>query len=229
MITPTLRSLIKKDIYLFRKPIYFYIISGLIAFFILKSPGEASGYLGSILCLTLVAAFYCHLVLSSVVFERNDKNQLFIMTLPITARSSLISKLISCSVMYVLYWSFMLTLILSAVFSNQYFPSIYISYFVMILSFYMSGFLFLLCVSIATNSAGWSVIALVVSNVIITSLVSITRVNEEIKNYFIGHTIEDVGVLWPSYISEFIGAAIICGILCILATGIIIYRKKNFL
>lgn len=90
-----IKSLFLKDIALIKKKIIWYLFLGLASIAAMAVPLKGFGFLGSILLVTAIVAFYCHLIFKTIIIERKGKNHLFLMTLPVKPSQIALVKLLS--------------------------------------------------------------------------------------------------------------------------------------
>lgn len=100
-----IKRLVAKDWYFNRYIMLGYLLGGMIAMGIMFSGGTARFTIGSILLVTAIISLACHLVMGTVVQERERQTLPFIMSLPVSIKDYTIAKLTANVTVYLVPWT----------------------------------------------------------------------------------------------------------------------------
>ena len=229
MLTQTQTLLIKKDIQTFANSMALCILLGFIASAIFLTPGKTSVILGSVLYITALLGYYPYLVATCVAKEHREKNTIFVMSLPITRRAYLNSKVIACSVIYFICWAVLLCTILTGALITGHLPALIPSYVLVVFGTFIPAFLLTLSIAIYSESEGWTIATFVFSNTLITLIINIWPNLPAAQEAFAQGSIQDIGVIMPPFIQHILlGELFIIAALSLLL-AIIVLRKKQFI
>jgi ABC-type Na+ efflux pump permease subunit len=145
-------------------------------------PSKAAFHVGSIMLMTVVIGAACHLVIWSVFIERKEYQLSFIMSLPIDALDYALSKLAGGIIMYLVPWSVLLAITLAVVhFSHV--PDGLLPFTLIMFIEVLAAYIALISVAITTQSDAWTIITMVVLNMMFSVFMVLLGGNPEIGSY----------------------------------------------
>ena len=224
----TARALFGKELSMLSPHIIGYALIGLLSISLNLIPGEAASFASSILTITAFMVFYCHFAMKSVVAEKKDKNDLFLMTLPVSARQLYFIKLGFNGLVFLIMWLLYVAAIALAVVTSDHMPSVLLSLYLLVFSVVIPAFCIILTVGMITGSEGWTIIALVISNVVSTIIFNVITNSADITSAFSSGTFKEIGFLWPEWSSlvfSVMGAVTAFVVSIVVIKGL---RKKDF-
>jgi len=159
--------LIAKDLYLYRWLMVLAVVAGFLSFVVSRfSSGDhvTTGMnAGILLFITTVIAFGISIPML-VLKERQDKSQLFVLSLPVSPAQYSIAKVGAAVVAFLLPW---LTLtgavVLITVLSDR--PDGGLPFFVLMMTFFFTNFCLLMALTVITMSEMWVVAGILVTNI----------------------------------------------------------------
>ncbi len=163
--------LIAKDLYLYRGLIAAALLAGVAALVLSRfSEGDnvTTGLnLGFLLFITTIIAFGIGIVMLVVLKERQDKSQLFVLSLPISTAQYSLVKVLSALCAYLVPWLVLTAgvVVLTAVSAL---PDGGLPFFVAMMAFFLANFCLLLAVIAITLSELWAVVGILVTNLSVT-------------------------------------------------------------
>jgi ABC-2 type transport system permease protein len=217
------QKLIAKDWYFNRWPLAGYVLTGLAALVPLAIGGSGGFYLGSILLITVLISIGIHLTMITVVHERSEHTLAFIMTLPISPIEYTTAKIIANVAIFGLAWGTLLVATVAVIAGRGALPDGLIPFAIVILAQLFSGYCLILGVALVSESLGWTIGAIVASNLLVQGVMywvsNAPGIQEDLAR--------DV-IVWRQPISgllcgEFAAIALILG-----ATYLLQSRKTDF-
>lgn len=205
MFNPVLRAIFFKDLNFISLHVVVYALIGLISIVINLIPGQTASFMSSILTITAFMVFYCHLIMKSVVAEKKESNDLFLMTLPVSARQLYFFKLGFNVLIFTLMWLLYVAALAAVVMTSDHMPAVVLSIYLLVFSVVIPAFFFILTVSLITRSEGWTIIALVFSNVVSTITFNMVSSSDDITSAFSRGTFSEIGFVWPPWSIPFFG------------------------
>jgi ABC-type transport system involved in multi-copper enzyme maturation permease subunit len=160
--------LIAKDLFLYRGLILGALVAGIFSLFVShwsEGDNETSGLnLGFILFLTTVVAFGVTLPMYSILRERQDRSQLFVLSLPVSPAQYAIAKVGAAVLAFLAPW-LVLTLGVVAVTLATGAPDGAMPFFVALMTFLLFNFCLLTAISVVTQSELAAVVGILLTNV----------------------------------------------------------------
>jgi ABC-2 type transport system permease protein len=168
-VSPLIRTLVMKDLYLARGTIFASLAAGVLSLALMPWTPVAF-YLGVTSFMVALIILNVALVMASVIGERKEKMALFVLSLPISTTEYTIAKLLSSLIAFVGPWALLLagSLVLFDVTSI---PNGMIPISVALMVFLVLYFCVLLAVAIVTDSGLWTGSVIVGGNVGINILI----------------------------------------------------------
>lgn len=216
-------KLIAKDWYFNRWPITGYVLAGLAALVPLAIGGDGGFYFGGTLLITVLISIGIHLTMITVVHERSDHTLAFIMTLPISPIEYTTAKIVANVAIFGLAWGTLLVATVAVIAGRGALPDGLIPFAIVILAQLFSGYCLILGVALVSESLGWTIGAIVVSNLLVQGVMywvsNAPGVQEGLVRDAIVWRQPISGLLW----AEFAAIALILG-----ATYFLQSRKTDF-
>lgn len=228
MLNRTTRALYCKEFSMLSPHLIGYALIGLLSISLNLIPGETVSFASSILMITAFMVFYCHIAMKSIVAEKKDKNDLFLMTLPVSARQLYFIKLSFASLVFILMWLVYVGAVVLITVTSQHMPSVLLSLYFLVFSVVIPAFFIILTVGVITGSEGWTIIALVFTNVVSTIIFNVITNSADITGAYSEGTFSEIGFLWPEWAGLIFG---VMGAATALAISVAIIKgvsKKDF-
>lgn len=218
------RRLVAKDLYFYRWMIALGLAAG-VASLVLSalSPGDGvdSGpNLGFLLFMTTIIAYGIFLAMLGILKERQEKSQLFVLSLPISPAQYAIAKVLAALIAFLLPWTLLTVGVVAATVLTDA-PDGTLPGFVAIMLLFLADFCALLALIAITQSERWAIAGILLTNVAVT--VFLTRLGR-----LAGPAEGEVATFSPEILTVI--AVEVATIL--LALGLAFYlptRKKDFL
>jgi ABC-type transport system involved in multi-copper enzyme maturation permease subunit len=163
--------LIAKDLYAYRWLIAAAFVAG-VASLVLSSTSEGDNVstgpnLGIILFMTTIIAFGIFIPMIGILKERQDKSQLFVLSLPVSAAQYSFAKVLAALIAFLGPWLVLTAgVVVLTLRSDR--PHGGIPFFVVTMTFFLVTFCVLMTVVVTTMSEVWSVIGILMTNVSVT-------------------------------------------------------------
>lgn len=167
-------------------------------------PGEVASFIGSLLVITVFVAFYSHIAIKSVINERKEKNHLFLMTLPISLQLIFFTKMLANWIAFFAVWCFLLTLLVLIIVPSDRIPSAVMTLYILIFLLFIPAFSIILGVGLVSGSEGWTILAFVLCNTIVTVSINLMSSHSEVQTLFSMGTFSELGFVWPSWTTAYL-------------------------
>lgn len=161
------RILFLKDLFLCRWPLFGYLVGGLISAGVACLPGATAGFVGFILMITVAIAAGIHLIGSLLLAESIDQTRVFVMSLPVSLLDYSIAKIGVVLTTFLIPWSAMLALLVIATVVVPGARQGMIAVLPMMFLFLLAGFSAQLVTAVVTESVGWTIVVVVLGNVLL--------------------------------------------------------------
>jgi hypothetical protein len=158
------KRLVLKDFYLQRWSIVGYVVAGVIALAFISAGGEAPGFIGFVLLVSVLITAGVHLAMTTVLQERKEFNLPFIMSLPISAREYTTSKLIGTLSMFLVPWVTLVVASVATILSHEALPDGSVPLTLILLTEIFVSTCVLVGVALVSESNAWSICTLVAGN-----------------------------------------------------------------
>lgn len=224
MNTGMVKRLVRKDWYLYRWPIVFYIVAGLACVAALGNGGEGAFYAGSVGLLTVLISVGIHLTMGTVVEERRSHTLAFIMSLPISPNEYTLAKILANITIFGLAWVTLFVGTIGVIAGRGSVPDGLIPFAAVILGEIFFGYCLTLCVAIVSESQGWTIGAMIVANLLLQAVM-----------YAVSHApavdrvMKTDAIVWQQPISGLLAAEIGSILLMLGLTFYLQARKTDFL
>ncbi|TNE62049.1 MAG: hypothetical protein EP335_13770 [Alphaproteobacteria bacterium] len=158
------KKLVAKDWYFNRHILIAYTVGGLAALTLMFSGSEAASAIGSIMVVTAIIAFGCHLVMGTVVAERKNQTLPFVMSLPVTITDYTVAKMVANLTTFVVPWLLISFALMQFIKGTDSAPNGLIPVFTIMLVEMFIAYLVMLTVALISESEGWTIVSMVVMN-----------------------------------------------------------------
>jgi len=158
-------QLVLKDLYLTRWIAAGTMLAGLIALAIAPL-GSTAFYVGSVSFVCVQIVLIVFLVTVGVVQEKKDKALLFILSLPVSTTQYTFAKMAANFIAYIVPWLLLTATCLAIIFASD-IPDGMMPAVTAISLYFLCYYCVLLAVAIATESATWIPVVIVIGNVLI--------------------------------------------------------------
>lgn len=221
-------ELIRKDFAQLKRQLVSYGLLAVVAAAIMSVPHKAVAHFGTIAMVFVMIAFYCHLVMKTVIVERKAQNHLFLMTLPLSARQLMVTKVTAAVLMFCSVWIPATALVLLLSLVNDNWSGVAPAFHAVGFFSYLPAFALILLAATATCSEGITVLGFTLSNMLVVLVLNFVPQSGFMQEAFSQGSLAEVGLIWPSQINTIILAELavfsILMVLCYFAA----YRKKTF-
>lgn len=221
---PMVKRLILKDWYFMRWAILAYFAAGLLALGLTAMGSDASSYAGSILLITVMIAIGFHLVMVTVVQERSEQTLPFIMSLPISPMEYTMAKIGANLLIFLVPWVTLTAGTLLLLRTEGARSGALIPFSLIILTELLCAYVLVLTVAIVTESQGWTIFVLVLTNLFFQGFL-----------YWVSHLpaivtgMKGRGAVWDQTAVTLLSAEVGISILLIVMAFALQARKKDFL
>lgn len=206
----------------------FYVGGGLLAISLNFIPGQKVSFVSSVLLITVFIVFYCHSAMRATITEQKEKNHLFLMTLPISARKIFFIKmLINWAIFTGVWLLFMATVSLIILFSDC-IPSMVLSSYLLIFSIFIPAYCIIFGVGMITKSESLTILAFIICNISCTVAINLMSSNAEVQSAFSLGTFSEIGLYWPSWAPAIFMSVTGITIAGLLLTSAVGFFRKDF-
>ena len=160
--------LIRKDLYLHRWLIAAALILGVASLVVSRfSTGdnvETGLNVGIVLFITTIIAFGIFIPMLGILKERQDRSQLFVLSLPVSAAQYSMAKVSAALFAFLVPWiSLTAGVVVTTALSGR--PAGGIPFFIVMMTFFLANFCLLLVVIVLTMSEAWAIACILITNV----------------------------------------------------------------
>lgn len=218
------KHLILKDWYFQRRPIGAYTAGGLLGLGMVMLGTPWSFYAGTVLLITFMITIGIHLAVVTVVQERTEHTLPFLMTLPISPRDYTAAKVLANLSIFLVPW-LMLTggaaLILGTEGARS---GAMIPFATVALTYILASYVLVLTVAIITESLGWTLCAMGVTNLLLQFFL-----------YWVSHMpgiergMKGRGAVWDTTVLALLGAELLAIVVLLGLAFTFQARKRDFL
>lgn len=166
MNTQAIRILFLKDLFLSRWPLFGYLAAGLLSALVACLPGEAASFIGFVLMVTVTIAAGIHLISVLMLAESIDMTRIFVMSLPVSLLDYSIAKISVVLVTFLIPWFGMLASLTVLNFVVPEAKPGVLAFLVLLFLFLLAGFCLQLVTAVVTESVGWTIVVVVLGNVL---------------------------------------------------------------
>lgn len=205
-----------------------YAAGGLLAISLNFIPGQKVAFGSSVLLITVFVSFYCHTAMKATITEQKEKNHLFLMTLPVSARQVFFVKVAMNWAIFTGIWLLFVTAVSLLIMFSDRIPSMALSSYLLIFSVFVPAYCIILAVGMITRSESWTILAFIVCNISCTLAINIMSSNSEVQSAFSLGTYGEIGLYWPSWASTIFAFVVAITFVGLLLTATVGYFRKDF-
>ncbi len=222
MNAQAIQILFMKDLFLSRWPMFGYLIGGVLSTLVTCLPGTTADFIGFIMMVTMTIAAGIHLIGMLLLSESGDMTRTFIMSLPVSLMDYSVAKIAVVLVTFLIPWLGMLASLAVIVFAvPEAKPGIF-PFLVLLFLFMLSGFCLQLVTAVVTQSAGWTIVMVVLGNVLLN--VFLKSVNE---NPVIANLAKSETVTWPPIVLQIMALETVVILISIASALAFQLRRKD--
>lgn len=164
MSYPMIKHLVLKDWYFQRWPIGAYTAGGLLGLGFVALGTNWSFYAGTVLLITFMITIGIHLAMVTVVQERTEQTLPFIMSLPVSPREYTTAKVLANLLIFMIPWLALTAGAMLILSSEGARSGAMIPFALIVLTEMLAGYILVLTVAIITESQGWTLWAMGITN-----------------------------------------------------------------
>lgn len=218
--------LIAKDLYLYRWLIAGALLAGIASLAVSRFSGgdnvSTGPNLGIILFMTTIIAFGIFLAMLGILKERQDRSQLFVLSLPVSAARYSIAKVLAALIAFLVPWLVLTAGVVLLTFASEA-PDGGIPMFVVMMTFFFANFCVLMAVAVSSTSELGPIAGILITNVSVPLFLGkVGRLPG------VAGRAQDAAATWSPAILTVLGLEIA---LILLSLGLAFYlpsRKKDF-
>jgi ABC-2 type transport system permease protein len=159
-----IKRLVLKDWYFQRRPIAAYTAGGLLGLGTVALGTAWSFYAGTVLLITFMITIGIHLAIVTVVQERTEHTLPFLMTLPISPKEYTAAKVLANLSIFVVPWLILTAGAALLLSSEEARSGALVPFATVSLTYILASYVLVLTVAIVTESQGWTLCAMGVTN-----------------------------------------------------------------
>lgn len=186
MATSIVKALVLKDLFFIKWPMLGYIAIGIFASFLFASESMVSTQLGMVLIIAVICIVSAQLIFTTVVGERKHQTLAFIMSLPVSNKEYVSSKMLVNILGYVIPWLLISAGVILAIYLSNYKPNGLVPFASIILLELFLAHIFVLTTSMIFESELITVISVTISNIAISLFIFFIASFPEIHQYMEG-------------------------------------------
>ncbi|WP_296280136.1 ABC-2 transporter permease [Pseudoxanthomonas sp.] len=217
------RKLIVKDWQVYQKQLAGFVAGLLLALGLVGMGTPLLASAGALLLLVLLLVVGSYAIQSSVMLERKQQTQPFVMSLPVTPMDVFWGKLLANLVIYLVPFLLVGGGLLALVLTTPR-PDGMVPWLVVVALFMLANFCLSLCMVIAVDSEGWNVFAMLALMTLIGPFLYWVTSMPGIREHLRGDAI-----VWSAQVLGLIGAELAAIGIAILIAGWVHARKTSFL
>jgi hypothetical protein len=224
MNSAMIKNLVLKDWTFNRIPIFIFIMTGLASLVAIRFGEQTAVYVGMVLIIVAVMSVGGQLVFTTIINERKEQTLPFIMSLPVSSIEYTVAKFIANVLIFFAAWVVLLLGSMFVITDRIFIPNGLIPYAILVLTELFAAFTLYLTVALITESEGWTVFALVVSNLFLNYFLFVVARMPAIANHMEGPI--------PVWNSTALGILALEALFIVSTLGIAFFfqaRKRDFL
>lgn len=222
-------ELIKKDFVLLHRQLWCYGLLMLCALAIMCIPNQAVTHFGTIVLIFAMVAFYCHLVMKAVVIEHKEKIHLFLITLPVSARQLMFTKVTATTLAFACIWAPALGLMWALSLFNPHWPAAAPAFHTLGFFTYLPAFALVLAAAATTRTEGLTILAFTLANMVVVLVLNFVPQTDFMQAAFSQGSIAKSGIIWPAQISHWVLIEIAVFLILLTVCYGTAIRTKSFL
>ena len=199
-----IQILFLKDLFVSRWPLFGYLVGGLLSAAFSCLPWEQAGFIGFILIVTVTIASGIHLIGVLLLAESVDMTRTFVLSLPVSLLDYSIAKISVVLVSFLIPWASMLASLTVFHFVIPEAKLGVLVLLVLLFLFLMAGFCLQLVTAVVTESVGWTIVVVVLGNVLFNLFVKMLNEHPVISKLAKSEVLS-----WPPIVLQIIAIEII--------------------
>lgn len=217
------RRLIVKDWQVYQKQLAGYVAGLLLALGLVGMGTPLLSATGALLSLVLLVVVGSYAIQSSIMAERKQQTQPFVMSLPLTPMDVFWGKLLANLVIYLVPFLLVVGGLLALVLTTPR-PDGAVPWMVLVAMFLLTNFCVSLCVAIAIDSEGWNVFTMLALMTLIGPYIYwVSRMDGVARH------LQTDQVVWNASVLGILAGELAVIAIAILAAGWVHARKPSFL
>lgn len=212
------KRLVIKDWQLHQKPIAAYLGCGILGLAIYGMPSSAAFYMGCIILITVLIAGGFQAITITIIDEKKAQTLPFIMSLPISPLDYTLGKIIANVSIFIVPWLIIVGGLLAITLAGPV-PDGLLTFLLLVSVQLVVNYVIVLCVTLLTESEGWSIFSMVFVNLLINPFIMLIVRSPHFNQHFSEET-----WVWSAP-----AAAILLGQLLLIAFSLwfIVYRQSR--
>ena len=199
-----IQILFLKDLFLSRWPLFGYLLGGLLSAGVAYLPGTTMSFVGFILIVTVTIAAGIHLIGVLLLSEPIEMTRTFMMSLPVSLLDYSIAKISVVLVAFLVPWVGILACLTVLTFVVPEAKAGVLVLLVPLFLFMLAGFTLQLVTAVITESVGWTIVMVVLGNILFNLFAK--TLNE---HPVISETIKGDSIHWPPIVLQILAIEII--------------------
>jgi ABC-2 type transport system permease protein len=199
-----IQILFLKDLFLSRWFLFGYLLGGLLSALVTCLPGESAGFIGFILIVTVTIASGIHLIGVLLLAESTDMTRTFVLSLPVSLLDYSIAKISVVLVAFLIPWLGTLATLTALSYAIPEAKPGALAIVSLLFLFMLGGFCLQLVTAVLTESVGWTIVVVVLGNVLFNLFAK--SVNEHPLISILGNS--DV-LSWPPIVLQIMAIEVI--------------------
>jgi hypothetical protein len=218
------RILFLKDLFLSRRQLFAYFVSGMLASGLACVSNRTLAFVGFILVLTVAIAAGIHLIGTLLLSETTDQTKIFVMSLPVSLLDYSIGKISVVLTTYLIPWSamFACTTMLAFVLPWSKHGSVVV--LPAIFLYLLSAFTLQLVTAVIFESVGWTICVMVACNVGLNVFLMKLFSDSEIAEVTKG----DI-VTWPAIVLQILAVELALIVASLVIAFLVQTRKRDLI
>lgn len=217
-----IKKLVIKDWHLTQKIIAMYMGGAILALCFI-SLGEAAFYMASVLLICMLIGLGNHQIAITLINERKEQTQPFIMSLPISPLDYAVAKLIANASIFLIPWLLILLALLAVLFTTD-LPNGLVPFSVIFCAFFLLNYFITWAVGMAIESEGGIIFVMVFLNCLTSPFMYVLGKTPAVMN-----NIQGKEAIWNSTSIGILSAEILLSLIALAVAFFMQSRKKTFL
>lgn len=217
------RLLVLKDWQLLQKIAAAYVAGGIFALSLLGVGTNWSFYIGSIATIMMLTAIGYHSILLTIIIEKKEQTVPFIMSLPVSPTDFYLAKLMANMIIFLVPWCVIVGFGVFFIINTP-IPNGILAYAILACVQIIVIYGAVLSVAIATESEGWTILAMVIASSSLNPVLMLLPKHASIGDYIKGEEF-----VWSFFASGFLAAQLALVLAMLIFSWWVHSRKKTFL
>ena len=223
------KSLIHKDLQLYRHLVVNYSICGVVAVALMGVGSEALSFFAAVVLFTSLIALGCHVTMRSIIYEKKEKNIRFLMTLPVTPFHVAMCKMVANVLVFLCVASIHLLVLLLLFSLRDHLPAALMAYYFTAYLVILAGFCIFLAVALVVESEGVSIVCMIVNNMFLAMFLIWSPKHKPVQDALASGSIAELGFIWPTEMVMWMCFATLTGLVLLAAALFIRAHNREFL